>query len=150
MPKSKGIAAGLCAYCNNSTPRDEAVTCSICEEIAHRYRVGVSLMKFSTISENSPYSCEKPTSLPSVRCAIPLLRFSEIAEPCSALSDLSKKQEQLDREQAKFVTQGISGGAAQWTDVVRRRPHQSPSPEAAKSTIRLSSTAPNDQHPTRW
>ena len=79
----------------------------------------------------------------------------EIAELHSALSDLSKKQEQLDREQPRFVTQGISGGAIQWTDVIQRSHQRAPplklqnQPSARAPQLQMTNIPQNGERVTK-
>ena len=92
MSRSKGTT-GPCAYCKNSTPREEAVVCLNCEEITHCCCVGVSLKEFSIISKSSSYTCvsclrEVYQSTINKMQGTNVALQTEIAKLCSALTDL--------------------------------------------------------------
>ena len=110
MPRSKTskgntgpvVAGSPCAFYTNITPAEEAVSCSTCSELVHRYCATVSMKGFASISENNPFtcaSCKKEAFLLTVNemeNTISALK-AEINELCTAMSDLSNKQQEQEQ-----------------------------------------------------
>ena len=127
-PKNKGSP---CAFCTKNVSED-AVTCSVCEETAHRYCAGVSMTEFNAIDEHSPYECatclkkQYVSTMKEMNDTIMALR-SEIVELRSALTDLSKKHGAM----------ASSAGCNQWSKVVGKHVRNQQANPSKSVTVQL-------------
>ena len=126
--KSATAAGPPCAYCTNSTPADEAVKCSSCQEIAHRYCAGVPMKEFRSISESNPHHCAKClketylSTISEMKSTIAALQ-GELRELRETMNELCTNQQQSSNAPGAHnpVVESVSfQGSQQWSEVVKR------------------------------